>query len=127
MSVKCFSRFHERLHACARQYCLTNSWDMTVKPFDLAARLAKLEFLQKKSDEHLKRILPGRSVTLFDVQNKEEVDFVLVLPDESDPENAKISFLSPLGSRLLGCVAGDRVEVSIFGRKETFRVIRVGP
>src|SRR5690606_26570195 len=126
LSVKRLSHFHEWLHICARQYCLTNSWDMTAKPFELAASMEKLEFLRKKSDGHLTRVLPGRSVRLFDVENNEEVDFKLVTPDESDPENAKISFLSPLGSKLLGCVANDTVEVRIFGRKEVFHVIRVG-
>lgn len=79
----------------------------------------------ERENEDIGGVAPGHKVTLLDIQMKESATFTLVHPDESDLKNAKLSFLSPLGSRLIGCTLGDVVEINIFGRKETFHVIGI--
>ena len=55
----------------------------------------------------------GISVTLRDLQTKEEVSYVLVGPDEADPPNGKLSIASPLGKSLLGKKKGERFTLTL--------------
>ncbi|MGB3610049.1 MAG: GreA/GreB family elongation factor [Cellvibrio sp.] len=111
----------------ARQFGLTNAWGVTRRPHELAQSFARTEKILNQFKGNLVEAMPGKKITLFDEQLQEEVTFTLVPPEESDPGNGKLSFLSPLGSRLLGRNAGDLVEVQIFGRRDAFRIIRIEP
>lgn len=111
----------------ARQFGLTNAWGLSRPPHELAHNFAKTERILGQLQDNLVKAMPGKKITLFDEQLLEEVTFTLVPPEESDPGNGKLSFLSPLGSRLMGRSAGDQVEVQIFGRRDAFRIIRVDP
>lgn len=51
-------------------------------------------------------------VRLLDLDSDDEVDYLLVSPDESDPKNGRISVSSPIGRALVGRAAGDEVEVT---------------
>lgn len=110
-----------------RQFGLTNAWGLSRPPHELAQSFAKTERVLSESQDDMVKAMPGKKITLFDEQLLEEVTFTLVPPEESDPGNGKLSFLSPLGSRLLGRSAGDQVEVHIFGRRDAFRIIRIDP
>lgn len=111
----------------ARRFGLTNPWGVTRRPHELAQSFATTERILKQMQGNLVKAMPGKKITLFDEQLQEEVTFTLVPPEESDPGNGKLSFLSPLGSRLLGRSAGEKVEVQIFGRRDAFRIIRIEP
>lgn len=111
----------------ARQFGLTNAWGVTRRPYELAQSFARTEKILNQFKGNLVEAMPGKKITLFDEQLQEEVTFTLVPPEESDPGNGKLSFLSPLGSRLLGRSAGEKVEVQIFGRRDAFRIIRIEP
>ena len=51
------------------------------------------------------------TVQLYDQDSGEELTYTLVSSDDSAPKEAKISMTSPIGRALLGCQAGDEVEV----------------
>jgi hypothetical protein len=119
--------FHQWLQSCIRQYCLASSWDIQKTPLELAIFFSKAEILLRETSGSISLALPGKDVTIFDLQMKNESTITLVSPDDSDPKNGKISYFSPLGSRLLGCKAGDIVEVKIFSRKEIFYVTNIKP
>ncbi|MFC4597104.1 GreA/GreB family elongation factor [Cohnella hongkongensis] len=53
----------------------------------------------------------GSSVTIVDEIDGTEERYKVVLPHEIDADLGHISFLSPLGSRLLLARKGDRIEV----------------
>lgn len=57
------------------------------------------------------RIAYGSRVTLFDLEKEEKVVYKLVTSEESDPENGKISTVSPIGQALMGKEEGDEVRV----------------
>ena len=60
----------------------------------------------------------GRRVTVLEPEG-ESVSYRLAFPGEGDPAQGRISADSPLGSAVLGCVTGDRVEVAApAGRRE---------
>jgi transcription elongation GreA/GreB family factor len=125
MSVNQPSHFHKWLKESVRQYCLTKPWDITATPVALAISIAKAEGLLREPASGLSLVTPGSLVTIFDMQLKEETTITLVPPSDSDLKNAKISYFSPLGSRLLGCKVGDIIDIKIFSRTETFCVIGI--
>jgi transcription elongation GreA/GreB family factor len=125
LTVKQLNYVQDWFRSCIRQYGLTNSWGVTKGPLSMAEKLAKTEKLLGEPKAGFQRVLPGSKVTLFDTELQEEVIFDLVSPEESDPANAKLSFLSPLGSALLGRNKGDVVDVQVFGRSEVFLLIRI--
>ena len=53
----------------------------------------------------------GCTVTVFDIEFDEELQYNIVGSTEADPSNGKISDESPVGSALLGKKVGDIVEV----------------
>ncbi len=53
----------------------------------------------------------GSDVVLFDIEREEKVSYRLVTSEESDPENGKISTVSPIGQALMGKQEGDEIKV----------------
>ena len=57
------------------------------------------------------RVAYGSTVVLYDLDRDEKVTYKLVTSEESDPENGKISTVSPIGQGLMGKEEGDEVTV----------------
>lgn len=55
----------------------------------------------------------GSKVTLLDVNNKTEVEYMIVGSAEADPAQAKISNESPVGRGLIGKKVGNVVNVEV--------------
>ncbi len=53
----------------------------------------------------------GMRVRLKDLQAKEEFSYVLVGPEEADPQNGTLSIASPLGKTLLGKKKGEKFNL----------------
>ena len=73
---------------------------------ELKAIIGKSEVLEVESGP-TDRIVFGRTVRLYNLQTDEEITYQLLGPYESDPENGKISVISPLGQALIGKEMGD--------------------
>ena len=67
----------------------------------------------------------GTTVTLEDQQTKERVNYVLVGPEEADPQQGKLSIASPLGKSVLGKKAGDRFLLNLPKATVPYRVMKV--
>ena len=67
----------------------------------------------------------GASVTLEDEQTKERFSYLLMGPDEADPQNGKLSIASPLGKSLLGKKKGERFTLTLPKANVPYRVIEV--
>ena len=48
---------------------------------------------------------------MYDLDRDEKITYKLVTSEESDPENGKISTVSPIGQGLMGKEEGDEVTV----------------
>ncbi len=59
------------------------------------------------------RVNFGCTVVLYDIDNNEEIEYMIVGEDESDPAKGKISVNSPIAKALLGKEEGDEVEVKV--------------
>lgn len=67
----------------------------------------------------------GVSVTLRDLQTKEEVTYVLVGPEEADPPNGKLSIASPLGKSLLGKKEGEQFTLTLPKTLVPYLIVKV--
>ena len=67
----------------------------------------------------------GASVTLRDLQTKEEVTYFLVGPEEADPPNGKLSIASPLGKSLLGKKAGEQFTLNLPKAIVPYKLLKV--
>ncbi len=59
------------------------------------------------------------------LDSEEEVEYMIVGPDEADIKKGKISVSSPLGSALLGKEPGDEAEIQAPGGKRVYEIIDI--
>ena len=70
------------------------------------------------------RAVIGRRVTVLEAEG-ESVTYTLAFPGDGDPSQGWISADSPLGSAVLGCVPGERVEVTAPAGRRLVTVVSV--
>lgn len=70
-------------------------------------------------------ITMNSQVSLEDSDTGEEMLYTLVLPENADPIQGKISVLAPIGTAMLGYRVGDNFEWDTPGGKRKIRVIKV--
>jgi transcription elongation factor GreA len=71
------------------------------------------------------RIAYGSVVVLFDIDKEEKITYELVTSEESDPDNGKISTVSPIGQALMGKDEGDEVKVKTPNGWRNFEISRL--
>jgi transcription elongation factor GreA len=71
------------------------------------------------------RIGYGSTVLLYDVDSGEEVTYKLVMAEDADINQHKISTSSPVGRGLMGRSEGDEVEITTPAGKRQFEVIKL--
>jgi transcription elongation factor GreA len=125
LSVNFINRFLLRLCSYAYKTSLTSSWLVAARPLELALLFSTLERVAREEVNDMGRIKLGNKVTLLDLQAKEPCSLYLVKSCEGDSRSTAVSYLSPLGSKLLGRAPGETVEVKIFGRTERFHIVGV--
>ncbi|MGD8984633.1 MAG: transcription elongation factor GreA [Desulfobacteraceae bacterium] len=91
---------------------------------ELKAIIGKSEVLEVESGP-TDRIVFGRTVRLYNLQTDEEITYQLLGPYESDPENGKISVISPLGQALIGKEIGDEISVTTPGGVQEFEILEI--
>ncbi|MBQ8332514.1 MAG: transcription elongation factor GreA [Clostridia bacterium] len=97
----------------------------------VAARIAELEELIKnaeiisESDMQDDVVNLGSTVTVYDYEFDEEVEYSIVGTNEADPMKGKISDKSPIGSELIGKTIGDEITVSTPGGEIKLKVVHV--
>jgi len=91
---------------------------------ELKNTIAKSEVIEVEKGP-VDSVVFGRTVLLYDVQADAEKQYQLVGPYESDPENGKISVVSPLGRALIGRGIGDEVEVKTPAGLQEFEILEI--
>jgi len=71
------------------------------------------------------RVVFGRTVLLYDLQTEGEVQYQLVGPYESEPENGRISVTSPIGQALIGSREGDEIQVRTPAGLQSYEVLKI--
>jgi transcription elongation GreA/GreB family factor len=108
-----------------REYLLTRPWGALMNPISLA-RIFELVDIEKATKANaVKQATIGSEVKLLDKQTSTISRITLTEPENSNPNLGRISYLSLLGSELLGVVAGQKVSIGILGRAIDFQVLGI--
>ena len=67
----------------------------------------------------------GSTLIVYDVDSGDEITYKLVMAEDSDVAQNKISTTSPIGRGLMGKSEGDEVEISTPAGKRRFEVIKL--
>jgi transcription elongation factor GreA len=67
----------------------------------------------------------GSTLVLYDLDSSEEVIYKLVMAEDSDIVQNKISTTSPIGRGLMGKREGDEVDITTPNGKRRFEVVRL--
>lgn len=65
----------------------------------------------------------GSSVVLEDLATRQRLSYTLVTGDIIDLEEDQVTLASPIGSALLGCRKGERIEVELPQGRRRFRIV----
>ncbi|MFQ5671081.1 MAG: GreA/GreB family elongation factor [Acidobacteriota bacterium] len=84
-------------------------------------RLEKLS-LMKVDSLPTDRAHLGSRLTVLDLKTQEETIYELVIAEDADPANGRISIASPIGRSLVGKEEGDEVKVRIPSGTRTLEV-----
>jgi len=91
---------------------------------NLRKRLADFSMLDTARLPH-DRVAYGSTVLLYDVDTGEEVTYTLVLAEDANVAESKISTSSPVGRGLMGRNEGDEVEITTPAGKRRFEIIKL--
>ena len=78
---------------------------------ELEAMIAKAEIITEDKSVSNKTVSLGSTVTIMDMDTKEEEVYTIVGSIESDPMNGRLSNITPLATALMEHKAGDTVHV----------------
>ena len=71
------------------------------------------------------RISYGSTVVLFDLDNEEEITYLLVTSEEADVKSGLISTTSPIGKSLMSRQQGDEVEIRTPGGQKSYEILEL--
>lgn len=98
---------------------------------DIEARIEELEKLLKnvevvvEEEVDLKKINVGCTVTVYDKEYKEEIEFKIVGSTEANSLKGKISNESPVGQALIGKKVGQKVVVETQAGEIEYKVLKI--
>ena len=90
----------------------------------LRRRLADLSMMDT-SRLPTDRIAYGSMVALYDVDSREELVYTLVMAEDADISQSKISTTSPIGRGLMGKAEGDEVEIQTPAGRRRFEIVKL--
>ena len=91
---------------------------------NLRQRLADLSMIDT-SRLPTDRVAYGSTVVLYDLDSGDELTYKLVMAEDADPSQGKISTTSPIGRGLMGRIEGDEVEIVTPSGKRQFEIIKL--
>lgn len=91
---------------------------------NLRKRLADLSMIDITRLPH-DRVGYGSTVVLYDVDTNDEVTYTLVMSEDADIAQRKISTSSPVGRGLMGRSEGDEVEIITPNGKRRFEIVKL--
>ncbi len=94
----------------------------------LTTYIDAVETLLTQPDDRLSSVvLIGCHISITYIEDNDSEQFTIVYPDESDPSNARISFISPLASQLLLKTQGAIVTIKTPAGEYLVRIDSISP
>ena len=101
----------------------------TIRRKEIADRLEFAKYLGDLSEiiieHHSGNVEVGSKVVVRKVGEKTESELLIVGPEEVDPVVGKISYLSPLGTKLLGNKAGVKISVTTPKGQIAYEIVKI--
>lgn len=91
----------------------------------LMKRMDLAVVVDSKEQQHLEKVFFGAWVTLYNLNDDNEVTYRIVGRDELDPKKGYISWVSPLAKAMHGKSIGDTVIVVTPKGREEYEVVEV--
>src|SRR5215510_8495914 len=91
---------------------------------NLRKRLVDLSMIDTSRLPH-DRIAYGSTVVLYDVDSGDEVTYTLVMAEDADVSQNRISTSSPVGRGLMGRSEGDEVNIVTPAGKRRFEIVKL--
>lgn len=92
---------------------------------DLDSKLGMAEVIDVTTIPPSDRVIFGATVHLLDLGTENEFTYQIVGPDETDPQNGRVSVTSPIGRALVGKTEGEDVRVVTPGGIREFEILQV--
>ena len=117
--------FMSSLDGCSHE--LVTFRPLALRPVDIANLLDTLQGIYDvpASSPESDTVMIGSRVNVINMLDFCEMSFQIMLPQDSDPAQGKITVLSPLGSRLLGRRRGDTLNIFYGNRMNRFRITSI--
>lgn len=91
---------------------------------DVEAKLARVRIIEDE-DIPIDKIFIGAVVTLKDLDTDEELQYMLVSPEEASYEENKLSILSPIGKALMGHSAGEELDIKVPAGTLCYKILKI--
>ena len=97
----------------------------------IEGRVSELEYKLANADIIDPGALPkdravfGSRVVVENIETGENLEYLLVGPEESDIGRGRISVASPLGKSLIGRRTGDEITVQVPGGKRSYELVEI--
>lgn len=98
--------------------------ELEVKILQLEEKIRKAIIINE-NDTTDDKVGVGSTVKIEDLEDGEIEEFKIVGVSEADPVEGKISNDSPVGSKLIGGVAGDVIEVQVPDGVRTYKILEI--
>ena len=92
---------------------------------ELEYKLGAAEIIDPDKLTNKNRVVFGVFVTLEDIDTGEIVKYQLIGPDETEPDNGRISITSPIGKALIGKEVDDEIQVRAPGGIREFIIMEI--
>ncbi|HPN87775.1 MAG TPA: transcription elongation factor GreA [Candidatus Omnitrophota bacterium] len=91
---------------------------------EVESKLAKVRIIE---DENIPsdKIYIGAIVTLKDLKTEEELQYMMVSPEEANYEENKLSIFSPVGKGLMGKSAEQEVEIKVPAGVLKYKILKI--
>lgn len=91
---------------------------------ELELKLASVRFIENENIPDDK-IYIGATVTLKDMETREQIKYMMVSSEEANYEENKISIFSPIGKGLMGHQVGEEVAITVPAGTLRYKVLKI--
>jgi transcription elongation factor GreA len=91
---------------------------------DVEVKLSKVRIIE---DENIPsdKIYIGAIVTLLDLETDEELQYMMVSPEEANYEENKLSIFAPIGKALMGHAAGEELNIKVPAGVLKYKILKI--
>ncbi|MFA5260105.1 MAG: transcription elongation factor GreA [Candidatus Omnitrophota bacterium] len=91
---------------------------------ELETKLANVRIIESQNIP-ADKVYIGAIVTLRDLDTQEELQYMMVSPEEANYEENKLSIFSPVGKGLLGKAAGEEMVIQVPAGTLKYKILKI--